>query len=130
MAAGHDPDNLPTGDKSKMNFGSTGKAWRDIWSAGHGVGSIADVPTVAEAGVPGYEATSWIGMLAPAGTPPAIIDRLWNGANEAMQTASVRETLAKGGTDIVMSKPDEFREVIASDLAKYAKLADLFKSIK
>ena len=47
-AAGHDPDNLPTGDKSKMNFGSTGKAWRDIWSAGHGVGSIADVPTVAE----------------------------------------------------------------------------------
>jgi nitronate monooxygenase len=47
-AAGHDPDNLPTGDKSKMNFGSTGKAWRDIWSAGHGVGSISDVPTVAE----------------------------------------------------------------------------------
>jgi nitronate monooxygenase len=47
-AAGHDPDNLPTGDKSKMNFGSTGKAWRDIWSAGHGVGSISDVPTVAD----------------------------------------------------------------------------------
>jgi nitronate monooxygenase len=47
-AAGHDPDHLPTGDKSKMNFGSTGKAWRDIWSAGHGVGSITDVPSVAE----------------------------------------------------------------------------------
>src|SRR5262245_24524139 len=92
--------------------------------------ALPDVPTVAEAGVPGYEATSWIGMLAPAGTPPAIIDRLWNAANEAMQVASVRETLAKGGTDIVMSKPDEFREVIASDLAKYGKLADLFKSIK
>jgi tripartite-type tricarboxylate transporter receptor subunit TctC len=92
--------------------------------------ALPDVPTVAEAGVPGYEATSWIGMLAPAGTPPAVIDRLWNGVNEAMQVASVRETLAKGGTDIVMSKPEAFREVIVSDLAKYAKLADIFKSTK
>jgi tripartite-type tricarboxylate transporter receptor subunit TctC len=92
--------------------------------------ALPDVPTVAEAGVPGYEATSWIGMLAPAGTPPAIIERLWNGLNEAMQVASVRETLAKGGTDIVMSKPEAFREVIVSDLAKYAKLADIFKSTK
>ena len=92
--------------------------------------ALPDVPTVAEAGVPGYEATSWIGMLAPAGTPPAIIDRLWDAVNTAMKVASVRETLAKGGTDIVVSKPDEFREVIASDLAKYAKLADLFKALK
>jgi tripartite-type tricarboxylate transporter receptor subunit TctC len=92
--------------------------------------ALPDVPTVAEAGVPGYEATSWIGMLAPAGTPSAVIDRLWNGLNEAMQVASVRETLAKGGTDIVMSKPEAFREVIVSDLAKYAKLADIFKSTK
>ncbi len=91
---------------------------------------LPDVPTIAESGVPGYEATSWIGMLAPAGTPPAVIDRLWNGINEAMQVASVRETLAKGGTDIVVSKPDEFRDVIAGDLAKYAKLADVFKALK
>ena len=47
-AAGYDPDNLPSGDKSKMNFGSSGKAWRDIWSAGQGVGSITDIPTVAD----------------------------------------------------------------------------------
>jgi tripartite-type tricarboxylate transporter receptor subunit TctC len=92
--------------------------------------ALPDVPTIAESGVPGYEATSWIGMLAPAGTPPAVIDRLWNGINEAMQVASVRETLAKGGTDIVVSKPDEFRDVIAGDLAKYAKLADVFKALK
>jgi tripartite-type tricarboxylate transporter receptor subunit TctC len=92
--------------------------------------ALPDVPTVAEAGVPGYEATSWIGMLVPAGTPPAIIAQLWNALSEAMQAAPVRETLAKGGTDIVMSKPEEFREVIVSDLAKYAKLADIFRSIK
>jgi len=88
------------------------------------------VPTVAEAGVPGYEAASWIGMLAPAATPPAILDRLWDAVNAAMKVPSVQETLIKGGTDIVVSKPDEFRAVIASDLAKYAKLADLFKTIK
>jgi len=80
--------------------------------------------------VPGYEATSWIGMLAPAATPPAVIDRLWDAVNAAMKVPSVQDTLIKGGTDIVVSKPDEFREVIASDLAKYAKLADLFKTIK
>jgi tripartite-type tricarboxylate transporter receptor subunit TctC len=92
--------------------------------------ALPDVPTVAEAGVPGYEATSWIGMLAPAATPPAILDRLWDAVNAAMKVPSVQETLIKGGTDIVVSKPDEFRAVIASDLAKYAKLADLFKTIK
>jgi tripartite-type tricarboxylate transporter receptor subunit TctC len=92
--------------------------------------ALPDVATVAEAGVPGYEATSWIGMLAPAATPPASIDRLWNAINEAMKVQSVRDTLAKGGTDIVVSKPQEFREAIASDLAKYAKLADVFKAAK
>ncbi len=92
--------------------------------------ALPDVPTVAEAGVPGYEATSWIGMLAPAATPPAVIDRLWDAVNTAMKVPSVQETLIKGGTDIVVSKPAEFREVIAGDLAKYAKLADLFKGQK
>ena len=69
-------------------------------------------------------------MLAPAGTPPASLDRLWNAVNAAMKVPTVRETLISGGTDIVVSKPDEFREVIASDLAKYAKLADMFKAAK
>ena len=49
--------------------------------------ALPDVPTVAEAGVPGYEATSWIGMLAPAGTPQASLDRLWDAVNAAMKTA-------------------------------------------
>jgi tripartite-type tricarboxylate transporter receptor subunit TctC len=92
--------------------------------------ALPEVPTVAEAGVPGYEATSWIGMLAPAATPPAIVERLWEAVNAAMKVPSVRDTLVSGGTDIVVSRPDEFRAVIASDFAKYAKLADLFKTIK
>ena len=47
-AAGYDPDNLPSDDKSKMNFSSSSKAWRDVWSAGQGVGSITDIPSVAD----------------------------------------------------------------------------------
>jgi tripartite-type tricarboxylate transporter receptor subunit TctC len=92
--------------------------------------ALPDVPTVAEAGVPGYEATSWIGMLAPAATPQATLDKLWDAVNAAMKDTKVRETLESGGTDIVVSRPQEFREVIANDLAKYAKLADVFKAAK
>jgi tripartite-type tricarboxylate transporter receptor subunit TctC len=92
--------------------------------------ALPDVPTVAEAGVPGYEATSWIGMLAPAATPPAAIDRLWEAVSAAMQQPMVRDTLTSGGTDIVVSRPAEFRAVLESDLAKYAKLADLFRTFK
>jgi tripartite-type tricarboxylate transporter receptor subunit TctC len=92
--------------------------------------ALPDVPTVAEAGVPGYEQTSWIGMLAPGATPPATIETLWNAVSAAMKDSKVRETLVNGGTDIMVSRPDEFRQVIASDYAKYAKLADLFKTIK
>ena len=92
--------------------------------------ALPDVPTVAEAGVPGYEATSWIGMLAPTGTPQASLDKLWDAVNTVMKLPAVRDTLVSGGTDIVVSKPDAFRQVIVSDLAKYAKLADLFKAAK
>jgi tripartite-type tricarboxylate transporter receptor subunit TctC len=92
--------------------------------------ALPDVPTVAESGVPGYEATSWIGMLAPATTPQASLDKLWDAVSAAMKQTNVRETLESGGTDIVVSRPDEFRQTIESDLAKYAKLADLFKTVK
>jgi tripartite-type tricarboxylate transporter receptor subunit TctC len=91
---------------------------------------LPDVPTVAEAGVPGYEATSWIGLLAPAGTPHPSIDRLWDALSKAMAEPAVKDVLLRDGSDIVMSKPDEFRQVIESDYAKYGKLADLFKIAK
>ncbi len=92
--------------------------------------ALPDVPTVAEAGVPGYEATSWIGLLAPAGTPPPMIDKLWEAVSTAMQDPAVRDVLLRDGSDIVTSKPAEFRDIIEHDYAKYGKLADLFKAAK
>jgi len=88
---------------------------------------LPDVPTVAESGVPGYEAASWIGLLAPAATPRPVLDPLWNGVHAAMQVPAVKNLLLRDGSDIVASKPEEFRQVIESDYAKYAKLRDLLK---
>jgi tripartite-type tricarboxylate transporter receptor subunit TctC len=80
--------------------------------------------------VPGYDATSWIGLLAPGATAPAIVDKLWQGVSTAMRDSEVRDLLLRDGSDIVASRPDEFRQTIDNDYAKYAKLADLLKGAR
>jgi tripartite-type tricarboxylate transporter receptor subunit TctC len=92
--------------------------------------ALPDVPTVSEAGVPGYEAMSWIGMVAPAGTPGPVVDKLWGAVNASMREPAVRDILVSGGSELVVSKPEEFRQVIESDYAKYGKLSDLFQSAR
>jgi tripartite-type tricarboxylate transporter receptor subunit TctC len=89
--------------------------------------ALPEVPTVAEADVPGYEATSWIGLVAPAGTPQGALDRLLAAVKSAMQEKAVVDNLVSGGSEIVVSTPEEFRQVIEGDYAKYGKLSDLFK---
>ena len=90
--------------------------------------ALPNVPTVAEAGVSGYEAVSWIGMVAPAGLPGPVMDKLWGAVHAAMAEKSVSDNLMSGGSEIVASKPEEFRQVIERDYAKYGKLSDLFKA--
>ncbi len=92
--------------------------------------ALPEVPTVAEAGVPGYEAVSWIGMVAPAGLPGPVMDKLWGAVHSSMQDKAVVDNLVGGGSEIVASKPQEFRAVIERDYAKYGKLSDLFKTVK
>jgi tripartite-type tricarboxylate transporter receptor subunit TctC len=89
---------------------------------------LPEVPTVAESGVPGYDAASWIGLLAPAATPRQAIDKLSEATSAAMRVAAVRDVLLRDGSDIVASTPAEFRQVIESDYAKYGKLRDLLKA--
>jgi tripartite-type tricarboxylate transporter receptor subunit TctC len=88
---------------------------------------LPDVPTVAEAGVPGYEAVSWIGLLAPAGTPGDVLAKLGDAVRTAMKDDKVRGTIESGGGEIVASGAEEFRAVIAADLARYAGLRDVFR---
>lgn len=90
--------------------------------------ALLDVPTVVESGVTDYEATSWIGLLTPAAVAPPVIELLWGALATAMQNPAVKDVLLRDGSDIVVSKPQEFRQVIEQDHAKYGKLADLLKS--
>jgi len=82
-----------------------------------------EIPTIAEAGVPGYEAVQWFGILAPAGTPRAIIERVNREAVRVLQTPDVRERLVADGADPVGSSPDEFGAFIRAETVKWAKVA-------
>src|ERR1043166_8831594 len=66
--------------------------------------ALPDVPTVAEAGVPGYEAVSWIGMVAPAGTPGPVMDKLWSTVHAAMREKAVVDNLVSSGSEIVADR--------------------------
>src|ERR1700709_1408409 len=80
---------------------------------------MPDVPTLAEAGMPGYDAGIWIGLLAPAGTPPAVIEKLSGAANDALNTQEVRTALQRQGTDPVGGTPKEFADFIRADIEKW-----------
>ena len=82
-----------------------------------------DLPTVAEAGVPGYELRSWYGLLAPNKTPPALLAYLNREVAEAMNAPEVKEKLAADGAEAAApNTPAQFREVVAREIAKWDKL--------
>jgi tripartite-type tricarboxylate transporter receptor subunit TctC len=83
---------------------------------------LPEVPTLAESGLPGYEAGSWYGILAPAGTPGAIVARLNAEINNAIRQPEVRERLAAEGAEVIGGTPEEFALHIRSELARMKKL--------
>ena len=84
-----------------------------------------NVPTIAEAGVPGYEFTAWIGMLAPAGTPKPIVDRLNADIQKIIKTAEVSEKLKSQTLDPVFMTPEQFAQRLKSDYDKYGRVIKL-----
>ena len=82
-----------------------------------------DVPAIAET-VPGYEALSWVGVVAPAGTPPAIVDRIAALFGAAMHTPQVEARLKELGGTAATDTPAEFKKFLTDDRAKWQKLAD------
>ena len=82
---------------------------------------LPDVPTVAESGVPGFAVSFWMGPLAPAATPRAIVDRLNGEMVRTLKTPEVVERLSPMGLEILATTPDEFGRVIKADAAKWAK---------
>jgi tripartite-type tricarboxylate transporter receptor subunit TctC len=81
-----------------------------------------DLPTMAESGFPGFEAVPWFGLMAPAGTPPAIIDKLHRETVRVLAMPDVRKRLEELGLDVIGNSPAEFAAVIRSETPHWAKV--------
>jgi tripartite-type tricarboxylate transporter receptor subunit TctC len=83
---------------------------------------LPDVPTISESGVPGYEATIWLGIMAPKGTPKAVVDKLNEAVSKISSQADVKATWAKQGAVPMVMSPEVFEKYARDDIAKWAKV--------
>lgn len=83
---------------------------------------LPELPTMAEAGVAGYEADLWLGLVAPAGTPAAVIARLHQESVKVLQRADIRESFAQQGVEPIGNTPEQFAAVLKSDVEKWGKV--------
>ncbi|MGB5079507.1 MAG: tripartite tricarboxylate transporter substrate binding protein [Burkholderiales bacterium] len=86
------------------------------------IGAIPDVPTISEAGVPGYEANNWWGLMAPAGTPAPVIERLHRELSVILASAETKKRFDAEGAEALHMTPQEFGRFIAEETAKWAKV--------
>jgi tripartite-type tricarboxylate transporter receptor subunit TctC len=83
---------------------------------------MPEVPTIAEAGVPGFEARVWIGLLAPAGTPPEIVNKLNAEITKLMRTDEVRKLLVPTGMEPDTDTPAQFAAFLKEDYEKWGRV--------
>lgn len=81
-----------------------------------------EIPTVIETGVPGYEFSSWVGIVAPSATPAPIVAALGESIAKTMRAPGMNERFAADGTDVIASTPAEFAAFIKSELTRWAKV--------
>ena len=86
------------------------------------VSSMPELPTVAQAGVPGYEAASWVGVLVPAKTPERIVARLNQEIVRILKTPDVNEQIARSGAEVLAGTPEQVAGIIRGDLKRYSEL--------
>ncbi len=83
---------------------------------------MLEIPSIAEAGLPGYEATFWMGMAVPKGTPKAIIDKLYRETTALLKSPEMIEGFKRAGTDAAPSTPEQFKKFIQSEYDKWGKV--------
>jgi tripartite-type tricarboxylate transporter receptor subunit TctC len=119
------------GGRTQMAFGSIPSSITHLRSGklrALGVGAakrsttLPDVPTVAESGLPGYEAANWIGIVAPAGTPPAIVERLQKEIALMQDTPEAKKQFANEGAEELRMSSADFAKFIASETAKWGRV--------
>ena len=83
---------------------------------------MPEVPTIAESALPGFETSQWFGILAPAGTPRRIVERLYQALARGSNSADVKDRLAAQGVDVVNKKPEEFATLIERETVQWAQV--------
>jgi tripartite-type tricarboxylate transporter receptor subunit TctC len=111
-------DNMP----SSLPHVKAGRLRAIAVTSGKRSPAMPDLPTVAEAGVPGYESVAWFGVLAPAGTPPALVKKLNAEIVKVLKSPDVAQRLASQGAEPVFNTPEEFSALIKTEMVKWAKV--------
>jgi tripartite-type tricarboxylate transporter receptor subunit TctC len=111
-------DNLP----SAMPHIKSGKLRALAVTSATRFEALPDVPTIAEAGVPGYSASSWFGLVAPAGTPREIVDKTYEAVKASLGKPEVREQMIAQGAEPSPIPPEEFGKFIQAEIDKWAKV--------
>jgi tripartite-type tricarboxylate transporter receptor subunit TctC len=109
---------------SAMPFIQSGRMRLVATTGGSRSSQMPDVPTVSESGLPGFEVYTWFGMLAPAGTPRAVVDKLNREIVAVLQTPDVRKTLVSQGAEVVGNSPEAFAAFIKREAAMWTKVID------
>jgi tripartite-type tricarboxylate transporter receptor subunit TctC len=100
----------------------SGKVRALAWSGKQRSPLLPDVPTFAEAGLPGFEVTGWIGIAAPADVPREVVERLHASLSKAVAAPDIRDSLLAQGYEISVIAPDAFSALVRSDMAKWGKV--------
>jgi tripartite-type tricarboxylate transporter receptor subunit TctC len=111
-------DNLP----SAIQFIKAGKLRAIAVTTLKRSPQLPDLPTIAESGIPGFDASSWFGLLAPADTPPAVIKRIDDALIKAMASTDLKQKIAEQGGEPIAETPDKFAAFIQAETAKWAKV--------
>ena len=111
-------DNLP----SSLAQIKAGKLRAIAVTSAQRAAALPNIPTIAESGLPGFEASSWFGLLAPAGTPPAIVARINADVNQWLQTSAAKEQLLAQGAAPAGGTPEQFAAHIRAETEKWAKV--------
>ncbi|MEI8035730.1 MAG: tripartite tricarboxylate transporter substrate binding protein [Betaproteobacteria bacterium] len=108
------PSSLPFVKQAKLRPIGVGGKKRSV--------AAPDIPTIDESGLAGFEVTDWQGLLAPAKTPPAVIERLHTESLRALNETSVKDRLAAAGLQVVTCTPSQFTDFIRSEINKWGKV--------
>jgi tripartite-type tricarboxylate transporter receptor subunit TctC len=112
-------------DYARRNPGRVAYGSGGVGSAGHlsveRSPALAELPTIAEAGVPGYEYMPWYGLFGPAALPKALADRLYEATLKSLAAPDVRERLAQQGLEYRETTREQFAEMVRADVAKWGK---------